>query len=218
MIKTTQQYFDIFGVSLPQLNLLLGEALARGGDYSDIYFENTTYGNLTLRDGAVTSGGQHIDFGVGIRVVSNEKTGYAYSESTGMKEMTEAARAAAAIADGAQRVAPVKISGVKGSSDIADRYPVSSNWRSTGAVRYLPFLEKLDAAVRSRDKRVVKVLAMLSWQVSDILMYNSFSELKYDTRPMGSVTVSVVFQQGDKVCNGGGNSIRKRQSCRVRTD
>ena len=240
MIKTKQQYFNIFGVDLPQLELLTAEALSKGGDYSDIYFENTTYGNLTLRDGAVTSGGQHIDFGVGIRVLSDEKTGYAYSESTLMKDMIGAARAAAAIAEGSGRTAPVKIGEegitpneaariLKASHDLADsfipfssnggrmvrkffpgepnpsadRYPVSVHWRSTGADKFLPFLEKLDAAVRSRDSRAVKVLAMLSWQVSDYLMYNSFSELKYDTRPMGSVSVSVVFQQGDKICNGG---------------
>jgi len=47
----------------------------------------------------------------------------------------------------------------------------------------------------------VKVIAMLSSQVTDVLMFNSFGELKYETRPMGSISVSVVFRQGDTVEN-----------------
>jgi len=42
----------------------------------------------------------HIDYGVGIRVLKGEKTGYAYSESTDLKAMQESAIAAAAIAGG----------------------------------------------------------------------------------------------------------------------
>ena len=76
-----KQYFlNIFNVTEPQLERLAVSALARGGDWSDLYFENTVYGDLLLKDGQVTSGGLHSDFGVGIRVLSGEKTGYAYSE------------------------------------------------------------------------------------------------------------------------------------------
>ena len=69
-------------------------ALKNGGDWSDLYFESTIYGDLLLKDGEVTSGGCHTDFGVGIRVLSGERTGYAYSENTAMKDMEAAAKAA----------------------------------------------------------------------------------------------------------------------------
>ena len=66
-----KQYFlDIFNVTVPQMERLTSTALARGGDWSDLYFENTVYGDLLLKDGQVTSGGLHTDFGVGIRVLS----------------------------------------------------------------------------------------------------------------------------------------------------
>ena len=100
MIHPKQQYLDLFQVGESQLDTLVAEALRRGGDYCDLYFENTTYGNLALRDGIVSAAGRHIDYGVGIRVLCGEKTGYAYAESTALPDMLACARAASAIADG----------------------------------------------------------------------------------------------------------------------
>ena len=42
---------------------------------------------------------------------------------------------------------------------------------------------------------------MLAWQVTDVLMYNSLKELKYETRPMGTVSVTAIFQQDGKIEN-----------------
>ena len=74
MIESKTYYFDIFKVDETVLEKLVREALSSGGSYCDLFFENTTYGSLLLRDGAVTSGGNHIDYGVGIRVLAGEKT------------------------------------------------------------------------------------------------------------------------------------------------
>ena len=91
------KYLDIFKVSENQLQTLVSTALSYGGDYSDLYFEHTTYFNLMLKDGVVSSGGFHTDYGVGIRVLKGEKTGYAYSENTDMEDMLCAAKAASAV-------------------------------------------------------------------------------------------------------------------------
>ena len=203
MINPKSYYFDIFQVDTPVLDRLTEEGLRSGGSYCDLFFENTTYGSLLLRDGAVTSGGNHVDFGVGIRVLAGEKTGYAYSESTSWADMAACARAAAQIAS-----APVDVSpyGTRNPSrgepnPAADRYPVREPWRGVPMSTFLPFLQKLEADIKRRDTRIVKIIVNLAFQVSDILMYNSSKELKWDTRPMGSVSVSVVFQQGTQTEN-----------------
>ena len=203
MILSKSCYFDIFQVDAPLMDKLVQEAMASGGSYADLYFENTTYGSLLLRDGAVTSGGLHVDFGVGVRVVSGEKTGYAYAESTAWEDLVACARAAAQIAS-----APVDVSpyGTRNPSrgepnPKADRYPLQQAWRGVPLSAFLPFLQKLEAEVRRRDHRAVKVMANLAFQMSDILMYNSARELKWDSRPMGSVSLSVVFQQNGQTEN-----------------
>ena len=184
-------YLNIFQVSESQLATLMQTALGSGGDYADLYFENTTYFNLTLKDGVVSSGGFHTDFGVGIRVLKGEKTGYAYSESTELNDMLTAAKAAAVIAAGQ--------TGSRTYQSIQDRkhdfYPMKENWRDLGADRFAPVLKDLEQEVFKRDTRIVKVIARMSDSVSDVMMYNSLGELTYETRPMGSVTVTAVFQK-----------------------
>ena len=222
MIRTKQEYLDLFRTTEQTLDALVGTALAHGGDYADLFFENTTYSDLMLRDGEVTSGGFHVDFGVGIRVLKGEKTGYAYSESTEPGAMRAAAQAAAAIARGTGGVAagsglgptsgasapglPARsIAGDDGyvpklykgrPNPAADRYPVAQDWRAAEASAFIPLLDRLDKAIQAADPRVSKVIAMLSWQMSDLLMYNAFGELKYETRPMGTLAVSVILNDG----------------------
>ena len=196
-MNTRQYYLDLFKVTEGQLRTLTGTALAHGGDYSDLYFEYTTYFNLLLKDGVVSSGGFHTDYGVGIRVLKGEKTGYAYSENTEMTDMLKAAKAASAIALGTSGERTY----AKVEDQTYDLYPMASNWRERSAEDFLPFLKELEKAVFSRDSRIIKVIARMSDSVSDVMMFNSLGELTCDTRPMGSVTVTAVFQQGARTEN-----------------
>lgn len=197
-MNSRQTYLDIFKVTENQLQELTSTAVAQGADYCDLYFEHTTFFNLLLKDGVVSSGGFHTDFGVGIRVLKGERTGYAYSENTEMKDMLNAAKAASAIAAGSSAAAvPYRT-----VTDIRqDLYPMQENWRDKGADAFLPFLKDLEKAILAKDNRIVKVIIRLSDSVSDVLMYNSLAELTYETRPMGSITAIVVFQQDGKTEN-----------------
>ena len=190
-------YLDTFEVSIPQLEALTSTALARGGDFADLYFEHTTFFNLLLKDGVVSAGGFHTDFGVGIRVLKGEKTGYAYSENTAMPDMMKAAQAASAIALGADSC--------RAYAAVTDRkedfYPVKTNWRNMEADAFLPFIRDLERDIFSKDSRVVKVIIRLSDSVSDVMMYNSLGELTVDSRPMGSITATAVFEQNGKTEN-----------------
>ena len=193
-MNSRQYYTDLFKVTEEQLQSLASAALSYGGDFCDMYFEHTTFFNLLLKDGVVSSGGFHTDFGVGIRVLKGEKTGYAYSETTEMSDMLKAAKAASAIAlgtVGSREYRPV-------TDQKYDLYSMKYNWRESSAVSFLPFLKDMEKAVFGKDSRIVKVIARMSDSVSDVMMYNSLGELTFDTRPMGSVTVTAVFQQDGK--------------------
>lgn len=197
-MNTYSHYLDIFKVTEQQLQSLVGTALSRGGDFADLYFEHTTFFNLILRDGNVSSGGFHTDYGVGIRVLKGEKTGYAYSENLEMSEMIKAAEAASAIAQaGGSSLSYGRVS----ARTTPDLYPMQQNWRDMQASAFLPFLLDLEKKITSKDSRIIKVMARLSDSVSDVLMYNSFGELTCETRPMGSLSVTVVFQKDGKTEN-----------------
>ena len=69
-----------FAVTENDLESYLGEALSQGGDYADLYFEYVATSAVTLDEGIVKSASQGVTMGVGIRVISGERTGYAYSD------------------------------------------------------------------------------------------------------------------------------------------
>ena len=79
MILDKKYYLDTFKVAEEDLTKLTTKALSHGGDYCDLYFENTMLQTHQLMDGEVSSGGVNIDYGVGIRGLKGEKTVYAYS-------------------------------------------------------------------------------------------------------------------------------------------
>ena len=203
MIKDIQYYLNTFSVNEKQMEELVATALRHGGDYCDLFYESTTVSDLMLLDGIVSSGGFSIDCGVGIRVLCGDKTGYAYSESMEFGAMRRAAEAASAIAAG--YTAPQDRRSAFPSrgkpNPAADRYPMDCDWRSVPASEEVPFLYKLKDKIAARDSRIVKIQAMLYSQVSDVLMYNSLGELKYDTRPSGELRATAIFRQGDATEN-----------------
>ena len=186
-----KDYLELFKVSEAQLKAVVAEGL-KGGNWCDLYFEDTVFSDLLLRDGQVASGGFNVDYGCGVRVLNGEKTGYAYSESTDFKSLMQAAGAACQIGASASG-ANWKISQCK--AQVYDYHPIEKDWRSAEISAFVPWLQKLDGEIRRRDSRVSKVIAMLSYSMSSVMMYNSLDELTFDTRPLGSISITVIFMQ-----------------------
>lgn len=192
-------FLKIFGVTHDDLKSILNAALSKGGDYADLFFEYTVSNDLSLRDTEVNSINSSIDYGVGIRVISNERTGYAYSEQTDMKEMMKAAMTAAQIAsqEGSKVNIPHNITEFK----TKNHYPALTSWESSGISAKKDYLIKLDDLIFSLDKRVVKVMERLSWSESKILFYNSLGTFFTDERPMASLVATCIMQDGTRTEN-----------------
>ena len=56
MIQPQQYYLDTFKVTVKDLEDIVGHALSGGGDWADLFFENSSFSDLFLRDGEVSSG------------------------------------------------------------------------------------------------------------------------------------------------------------------
>lgn len=202
---------DRFPVTEELLREVVSEGLKHGGDWCDLYFEDSSYNELLLRDGEVTSGGHHLDFGAGIRVIKGDKTGYAYTEKLDRQSLLSAAGMAASIACMSSECTQTFNSGsVAGIKPSAACYDSRLDWRSAGISKFIPFMKRIDSEIRSRDSRAIKVVAMLSYSVSDIMMYNSLGELTCDSRPLGSVSVQTIFKQGGRTEDSGvSRSLRR---------
>src|SRR5512142_1919673 len=93
-------FFERYGLAERDLERYLAAALSAGGDYADLYFEYLTSTSLSLDESMVKSASQGISAGCGVRVISGERTGYAYTDDLAPERILHAARTAALIASG----------------------------------------------------------------------------------------------------------------------
>src|SRR5579859_1898589 len=86
---------------------LLAVALARGGDYADLFFEYRAAGGLVFDEGILKNASRGVSMGLGVRVQKGDATGYAYVERLDWDAMKGAAQTAAQIATGGGSKSPV---------------------------------------------------------------------------------------------------------------
>src|SRR5207253_9582589 len=98
MALSNSIFFEKHGVTTRDLEGYLSEALSRGGDYADIYFEYRINHSIVLEEQIIKSATKGVSLGAGVRVISGEKTGYAYSDDLNRQNILKAARTAAFIA------------------------------------------------------------------------------------------------------------------------
>ncbi len=85
-------FFQHYGLSDRDLEHYLAAALSAGGDYADLYFEYLSSTSLSVDESMVKSASQGISAGCGVRVISGERTGYAYTDD--LSSSTHSARGA----------------------------------------------------------------------------------------------------------------------------
>lgn len=190
---------DLFGVDETMLRKVLAAALERGGDYADLFFEHSYRNSIGLQDGAVNRASSNIDFGMGVRVLAGDQTGYAYVEQITPEEMLRAARTAARIADTPSRsLPPVNLTPL---AQRADYYPVRTAWENCSVREKMPYLMQLNEAIFAADPRVRKVMASQEDSTSHILFCNSEGQLYYDYRPMASLGAVCIMEEVGRLEN-----------------
>lgn len=204
--ENVKSYLDHFEVSAEMLQKVVATAMSKGGDYADLFFEHKISNNISLQDGKVNRASSNIDFGVGIRVLKGDQTGFAYSENVSMDDMLNAAKMAASIASDNATFKAIPLTEKVPSG----YYKISQQWEGISVKDKVPFVQKINDKVFELDEKVIKVNASLNDETSYVLFYNSEGRLTYDYRPMISFSVVCVMQQGDKIENSyAARSFRK---------
>ena len=80
-----------FNLTQKDLEGYMAEALGHGGDYADLYFEYLLTSSISIDESIVKSAAQGVAMGVGVRVISGERTGYAYSDDLSPEKIRKAA-------------------------------------------------------------------------------------------------------------------------------
>lgn len=184
-------HFETLGVTSGVLSRVLAAALERGGDDCDLYFEHTVTTGVGLTDGRVNLASTQVDLGVGVRVISGDQVGYAYSADLRPEAMLAAARTAAEIASSGPRRSPRTPTAV----DVSDRYPVRRPWDEVDVSERVGFVRAWEQAAFAVDPRVRRVQVTLQDSASLVMIVRPDGRLVEDWRPMTTARVQAMAEQ-----------------------
>src|SRR4051812_8001610 len=136
-----------FGLSPRDLENYLSEALARGGDYADLYFEYLATSSISIDESIVKSATEGVSLGVGVRVIAGERTGYAYSDDLSSEKIRHAAQVAALIAAGPAKVEQTPLE----EGRRRNLYPVLTAPNETAFRERVELAQRADHAARAYD-------------------------------------------------------------------
>jgi TldD protein len=189
-----QLFLDQHDLTPRQLEQVLDTALKRRADYADLYFEVRTVEAVSLEESLVKKTARSLSQGVGVRVLAENKTGYAHSDDITLETLQIAARTARTIAheSGETRIAPV----VGPHRPQRDLYTLSASPTAIPLADKIALLQRIDEEARRYDARITNVLASLTVEQKHILILTSSGIMVADTQPLLRLQVTCIAAQG----------------------
>jgi len=179
-------------LTLDKINQTLDRLQQHQIDAGDIYFQVSQQESWLMDDGIIREGSFNIDNGVGIRAISGEKTGFAYSDDLQLSALTAAAKNASAIARlGQNKVAPSCIKASSARKLYQSQNPIDQHT----AADKVDLLKRLDAFTRALDPRIEQVIISLAGSIEHILIAATDNTLAADIRPLVRLNVTVLMHE-----------------------
>jgi TldD protein len=198
MTQNQSLFFQKFGITPTDLQSYLTEALSAGGGYADLYFEYLTSTSISVDESIVKSASQGISAGCGVRVLSGERTGYAYTDDLSPNKILRAARTAALIARGP---ATQLVQGFK-EARAHQLYQVSSPSVDADVAGKLELVMRADRAARAYDPRIVQVRGSYVDELRQILIVGSDGTYATDVQPLARFGVYTIAKSGENSARG----------------
>ncbi|MBX9609609.1 MAG: metalloprotease TldD [Gammaproteobacteria bacterium] len=191
------------GVEFRDLETVLADLCGRQVDLADVFLEFTRAESWSLEDGIVKEGVHSIRQGAGVRAVSGEQTGFAYSDDLTVPALLEAARTARAIT----RQGQARDVRVASATAVPSLYAALDPLAELPVEAKLALLRNLDARLRAADSRVREVMVSLAGQYSAVLVATSDGTLAADLRPLVRLNCTVIVEHNGRretASHGGG--------------
>jgi TldD protein len=178
------------GLEERHLTSALGSINTRDVDAADLYFQISRQESWSVEDGIIREGSFNVDRGVGVRAVSGEKTGFAYSDELMLPALQQAANAARAIS----RQGGSKAVQIANPARLPALYPAIDPTTSAADARKTALIAAIDRATRELDNRIEQVIVSLVSRQDLVLIAAADGTLAADVRPLVRLNVSVIMQ------------------------
>jgi TldD protein len=200
-------FFERFGLTEVDVERYLAAALSAGGEYADLYFEYLTTSSVNVDESLIKSASQGISAGCGVRVISGERTGYAYTDDLAPEKILHAARTAALIASGPAKQPVV---GLKEHNE-RNLYPIAVAPTNAEVAEKVELVMRADKAARAYDPRIREVRAGYADELRQILVIGSDGSFALDTQPLARMNVMCISKDGkgqsSRGSSGGGGRV-----------
>jgi TldD protein len=175
---------------MPLVERLLAEAMARGGEFAEVYVERSVTTAVVLDEQRIKSAQSGLSQGVGVRVISGPKVGYAYSDDLDEPALLRAAATAALIAQSHGSEQSFRVSRTPAPS----YYRVPVPLMDVEVARKAELLKRADGAARKADARVKQVSASYADVTKRVAVANTLGRYSEDTQDLCRLNVSVVAE------------------------
>jgi TldD protein len=206
-IEAIRFFADRYAITEQTVEQLLNDALSKGGDYADLYFEYRINSGLSLEEGIIKTATRSVFQGVGVRVIAGEKIGYAYSDEITPEKIKQAALTAASIAREPGQRASVHING---HPNLHDLYPVEEYLTDIEVRRKIGLAQSANRVARAYDRRVCEVQIGFADEYKVVMIAGSDGPLTGDIQPLARFNVScIVEDNGNRQVgyHGGGGRV-----------
>ena len=207
MICPRLPFEDHFRLSHDDLQRALGIAQSSGGRFSEVFLEYRAYSFVLMEEDIIKETAESISLGMGIRVVSGEKTGFGYTNDLAFDKIRRAALSAAAIAASPTTVKVVDLKAVPLARDV---YRFREGSHRAPLEKKIELVKEAYAACQKSSRAVKKVKAALQDSIQYVMIANSDGLLVTDARPLVKLTCLAIAEKGrlrEYGFSGGGGRV-----------
>jgi TldD protein len=176
------------------LDKVLAKALAKGGDFGEIYLENRISRQIVMEESNFKSAVTNLSRGAGVRVIAGEKTGYAYSDEVDEASLLRAAEVASAVANQASACRPVPVRPAKRDSYVTVKLPL----QEVADEKRLDILRRADQAAHDYDRRIRTAFITYNDEIRSRTIANSEGLLLTGELPLLFFIIETLGVDGDR--------------------
>ena len=189
-----QAVLDPTGLQTKDIEQVMNRLLDAKVDAADIYFQSNHFESWVLESGIIKEGSYSIEQGAGVRAVSGDKTGFAYSERIELPVLLQAADNVKAIVRQAQNAAVQ----IPSPLHWQHYYAVANPLTSLTDQEKVDLLRTVDKQTRLLDPRIEEVIISLMGVHESVLVANQNGSLMADIRPLVRMNVSVIISDNGR--------------------
>jgi len=184
--ESSEVFSKYFGITKDDMRKILENALSKGGEYADLFFEYKISHGIRMEEDIIKSTSENVTLGMGVRVIKGEQTGYGYTNELNMKKMINTAKTAAAIASGSGKTLTKDLSVHKLKNNF---YPIEIDLSKVLISDKITMVEEGAAAARGVSDKINQINAYLSDEIQYVTIATSDGKIVSDARPQTRLSV-----------------------------